>query len=74
MKAMDLLTISPENNLRKQVAEQEHTIKVQLTESNRQVQELKEQIERIQAIILKDQAQVRKIRASPDFKEKLQKG
>jgi hypothetical protein len=74
MKAMDLLTISPENNLRKQVAEQEHTIKVQVTESNRQVQELKEQIERIQAIILKDQAQVRKIRASPDFKEKLQKG
>lgn len=74
LKALDLLAISPENRLRKQVAEQENTIKVQLTESNRQVQELKEQIERIQAVMVKDQAQVRKIRASPDFKEKLQKG
>ncbi|MGH9986335.1 MAG: hypothetical protein ACRD8W_20525 [Nitrososphaeraceae archaeon] len=41
LKAMDLLTISPENRLRKQVVEQEHTIKIQLAESNRQVLELK---------------------------------
>jgi integrase len=74
MKAMDLLTISPENRLRKQVVEQEHTIKIQLAESNRQVLELKKQIERIQNVILHDQAQVRKIRSSPGFKEKLMKG
>lgn len=74
LKAMDLLTISPENRLRKQVVEQEHTIKIQLAESNRQVLELKKQIERIQNVILQDQAQVRKIRSSPGFKEKLMKG
>lgn len=73
IKAMELLTISPENRLRKQVAEQEHTIKVQLAESNRQVLELKNQIERIQNIILKDHAQVRKVRSSPTFKKKLLK-
>jgi integrase len=74
MKAVDFLTISPTNRLRKQVAEQEHTIKVQLVESNQQVQELRKQIEMIKNVIQKDQAQVRKIRASPNFKEKLQKG
>jgi integrase len=74
LKAVELLTISPENRLQKKVAEQEHTIKVELAESNRQVLELRKQIERIQNVVLKDQAQVRKIRASPDFKRKLQKG
>ena len=74
LKAMDFLTISPENRLRKQVAEQEHTIKVQLAESNQQVLELKKQIEMIQNVIVNDQAQVRKIRSSPGFKEKLLKG
>jgi integrase len=74
LKALDFLTISPENRLRKQVAEQENTIKVQLVESNQRVEELKKQIEMIQQVMQKDQAQVRKIRASPGFKEKLQKG
>ena len=73
LKAMDLLTISPENRLRKQVAEQDYTIKVQLAESNKRVEELQKQIETIQNVILNDQSQVRKIRASPSFKEKLKK-
>ena len=37
LKAMDLLTISPENRLRKQVAEQEHTIHVQMAEKDKQI-------------------------------------
>lgn len=32
LKSVDLLTISPENRLRKQVAEQEHTIQQKLTD------------------------------------------
>jgi integrase len=71
---INALTINEENRLRKQVAEQEHTIKVQLAESNQQVLELKKQIERIQNVIVNDQAQVRNIRASPNFKNKIMKG
>ena len=40
IKAMDLLTISPENRLRRQVQEQDHTIKVQLAQKDQQIQEL----------------------------------
>jgi len=71
---INALTINEENRLRKQVAEQEHTIKVQLAESNQQVLELKKQIERIQNVIVNDQAQVRDIRASPNLKNKIMKG
>jgi hypothetical protein len=67
LKAVDLLTINEENRLRLQVAEQQSTLT--------QVQELAEQIELIKNVIQTDQAQVRKVRTSPDFKKKLlQKG
>ena len=74
LKAIDLLTISPENRLRKKVVEQEHTIKVQLAESNRQVQELKEQMEFVKNVIQKNHTEVKMVRASPGFREKLMKG
>jgi integrase len=48
MKSVGLLTISPENRLRKQVAEQDHTIKVQMAKKEEQIQMLlkwKEQME-----------------------------
>ncbi|MGH9987124.1 MAG: hypothetical protein ACRD8W_24520, partial [Nitrososphaeraceae archaeon] len=41
MKAIDLLTISPENRLRKQVAEQEHTIQVQMAQKDNEIAMLK---------------------------------
>ncbi len=41
VKAMDLLTISPENRLRKQVAEQEHTIQVQMAQKDNEIAMLK---------------------------------
>ncbi|MGH9987328.1 MAG: tyrosine-type recombinase/integrase, partial [Nitrososphaeraceae archaeon] len=67
LKAVNNLTINEENRLRLQVAEQQSTLT--------QVQELAEQIELIKNVIQGDQAQVRKIRSSPDFKKKLlQKG
>lgn len=40
LKAMDLLTINDENRLRRQVQEQDHTIKVQLAQKDQQIQEL----------------------------------
>ena len=67
LKVVDLVTISPENRLRKQVAEQQNALT--------QVHELAKQIELIKNVIQKDQAQVRKVRSSSDFKKKvLQKG
>ena len=66
LKAVNHLTINEENRLRKQVAEKEYTIKVEL-------EELRKQIAMIQNVTQKDQAQVRKVRASPKFREKLMK-
>jgi integrase len=48
LKAMDLLTINDENRLRRQVQEQDHTIKVQMAKKEEQIQMLlkwKEQME-----------------------------
>lgn len=49
LKAMDLLTISPENRLRKQVAEQEHTIKVELARSEEERQKLARKVDQLEA-------------------------
>jgi integrase len=55
MKAIDLLTISPENRLRKQVAEQDYTIQVRMLEKDKQIEEMmckQEQFEQlIQSLI-----------------------
>jgi integrase len=40
VKAIDLLTISPENRLRKQVVEQEHTIQRNLIEKDKQIEQM----------------------------------
>lgn len=64
ISVIDDLTINEENRLRIKNAEQQHTINVEL-------QELKKQIELIRNVTQNDQNQVRKIRASPNFKEKL---
>ncbi|MGC1133439.1 MAG: hypothetical protein WA941_11485 [Nitrososphaeraceae archaeon] len=42
LKAIDYLTINEENRLRKQVAEQEHTIQVQMAEKDKQIKHLTE--------------------------------
>jgi N12 class adenine-specific DNA methylase len=47
MKAIELLTISPENRLRKHVAEQEHTIQVQMTQMNQENATLKKEINKM---------------------------
>ncbi|MGH9985376.1 MAG: hypothetical protein ACRD8W_15655 [Nitrososphaeraceae archaeon] len=44
LKAIDYLTINEENRLRKQVAEQEHTIQVQMVEKDKQIQKLIKQM------------------------------
>ena len=44
LRAMDLLTISPENRLRKQVAEQDYTIQTKMKEKDEQIQELTRQM------------------------------
>ena len=49
MKTMDLLTVSPENRLRKQVAEQEYTIQVQMAEKDEQIQELMRRTDQLEA-------------------------
>lgn len=52
MKAIELLTISPENRLRKQVAEQEHTIQHKLAEKDKQIEEMnRNQDKLIQSLI-----------------------
>jgi integrase len=68
LKAMDLLTISPENRLRKQVAEQDYTIKVQLEQQRKQNEEQEKQIERLRKdmrIVL--HANMRKSKALQDI-------
>ena len=49
MKAMDLLTISPENRLRRQVQEQDHTIQVRMAEKDKQIQELMQRLDQHEA-------------------------
>ena len=51
MKAIDLLTISPENRLRKQVAEQEHTIQHKLAEKDKQIEEMMHKQEQFEQLI-----------------------
>ena len=46
---IDALTISPENRLRKQVVEQEHTIQVELAKSKEERQELIERVDQLEA-------------------------
>lgn len=48
---IDALTISPENRLRKQVAEQEHTIQHKLAEKDQQIQELMEWKEKMEVLL-----------------------
>ena len=49
LKAMDLLTISPENRLRRQVQEQDHTIQVRMTEKDRQIEQLTQRQDQLEA-------------------------
>lgn len=51
LKAMDLLTISPENRLRKQVTEQEHTIQHKLAEKDKQIEEMVRKQEQFEQLI-----------------------
>jgi integrase len=51
MKAIDLLTISPENRLRKQVAEQDYTIQVRMTEKDKQIEEMMHKQEQFEQLI-----------------------
>lgn len=51
VKAIDLLTISRESRLRKQVAEQEHTIQQNLTEKDKQIEELMRKQEQFEQLI-----------------------
>lgn len=51
LKAMDLLTISPENRLRLQVQEQDHTIQVQMVEKDKQIHELMEFKKHMQVLL-----------------------
>lgn len=51
VKAIELLTISPENKLRKQVAEQEHTIQVQMVEKDKQIEEMMRKQEQFEQLI-----------------------
>lgn len=69
LKAVDLLTVSPENRLRKQVEENEHIISHKLQEKDQQIARLSKQIEVIQS----DQAAVRKLLTNPEVFKKLLK-
>jgi integrase len=51
LKAMDLLTISPENKLRKQVAEQEQTIQHKLADKDKQIEEMMRKQEQFEQLI-----------------------
>jgi integrase len=51
LKAMDLLTISPENRLRKQVTEQEYTIQHKLAEKDKQIEEMIRKQEQFEQLI-----------------------
>lgn len=51
LKAMDLLTISPKNRLRKQIAEHEHTIQVQMAEKDKQIEEMMRKQEQFEQLL-----------------------
>ncbi|MGH9979864.1 MAG: hypothetical protein ACRD8Z_29090 [Nitrososphaeraceae archaeon] len=51
LKAMDLLTINDENRLRRQVQEQEHTIQFQMAEKDKQIEELRERQDQLEAFL-----------------------
>jgi hypothetical protein len=51
LKAMDLLTISPENRLRLQVQEQEYTLQYKLTERDKQIEEMMRKQEQFEQLI-----------------------
>jgi integrase len=51
LKAIDLLTISPENRLRKQVAEQDYTIQVRMAEKDKQIEEMIRKQEQFEQLI-----------------------
>lgn len=48
LKAVELFTISPENILRKQVSEQDYTIKVQMVQKDNQIQQLTKQMKEME--------------------------
>lgn len=68
-KAMELLTISRENKLLRQVQEQESTINERLAQKDKQIHGLMQKLGSIQ----KDQEQVRKLLQSDTFKKALLK-
>ncbi|MGC1132840.1 MAG: site-specific integrase [Nitrososphaeraceae archaeon] len=72
LKAIELLTISTENRLRKQVAEQEHTIQVKIAQKDQQIQTL------IKRIAVMEQTQQQEIknwkRTQKELQELLQDG
>lgn len=51
LKAMDLLTISPENRLRLQVQEQEYTIQHKLAEKDKQIEDMARKQEQFEQLI-----------------------
>jgi integrase len=51
LKAIELLTISPENRLRKQLAESEMTINVKLAEKDKQIEEMMHKQEQFEQLI-----------------------
>jgi hypothetical protein len=51
LKAMDLSTISPENRLRKQVAEQEYTIQHKLAAKDKQIEEMMRKQDQFEQLI-----------------------
>jgi integrase len=66
LKAMDLLTISPENRLRKRVAEQDYTIQVELAQQRKQNEALHKR--------MKVMEQYMELYGHPEFRDKLEKG
>jgi len=48
---MDLLTVSPENRLRKQVAEQDYTIQTRMKEKDEQIEDLRREVEEIKTLL-----------------------
>ena len=51
LKAVEFLTIDPSNRLRKQVAEQEHTIQHKLAEKDKQIEEMMHKQEQFEQLI-----------------------
>jgi integrase len=69
MKAVELLTISPENRLRKQLAESEMTVNMKLAELRNENVQIKKQLDDIIAGI-QDST---RLKASPGFRERIKK-